>query len=117
MSSAQYLYRRESGTYYVRLCVPARLKAAVGRGEIHRTTGCRDFRLAKIVAAELAIYWHRAIKSLDRMDITKIKAGSIKLLGDGFVTLVEASDALGTSPLVLAKQLIAKHAPFSVDFV
>ena len=117
MSSEQYLYRRESGTYYVRLCVPARLKAAVGRGDIHRTTGCRDFRFAKIVAAELAIYWHRAIQSLDRMDITKIKAGSIKLLGDGFVALVEASNALGASPLVLAEQLIAKHAPISVEAV
>ena len=50
MASAQYLYRRESGIYFVRLCVPTRLKAAVGKGEIHRTTGCRDYRLAKIAA-------------------------------------------------------------------
>lgn len=117
MSSAQYLYRRASGTYYVRLCVPARLKDAVGHGEIHRSTGCRDFRLAKIVAAELAAHWHRSIQSLDRMDITKIKAGSIKLLGDGYVSLVEASNALGALPLILAQQLIAKQAPFSVEAI
>lgn len=105
MSSAQYLYRRASGTYYVRLCVPARLQEAVGHGEIHRTTGCRDFRLAKIVAAELAAHWHRSIQSLDRMGITKIKAGSIKLLGDGYVSLVDASNALGTTPLILAQRV------------
>jgi len=88
----QYLYRRASGIYFVRLCVPVRLMAAVGKGELHRTTGCRDYRLAKIVAAEMSANWHRVIQALERMDITKIKAGSIKLLGDGYVTLVEAAD-------------------------
>jgi hypothetical protein len=38
---------------FVRLCVPSRLKVAVGKGELHRSTGCRDHRLAKIVAAEM----------------------------------------------------------------
>ena len=115
MSSAQYLERRASGIYFVRLYVPARLKAAVGKGEIHRTTGCRDYRLAKIVAAELAAHWHRSIQALERMDITKVKAGSIKLLGDGFVPLTEAASELGTAPLVLATQLIAKNAHFFVE--
>jgi hypothetical protein len=72
MSSAQYLVRRTSGIYvrrtsgiyFVRLYMPARLKAAVGKGEIHRTTGCRDYRLAKIVAAELAAHWHRSIQAV-----------------------------------------------------
>ena len=115
MSSPQHLYRRASGTYFVRLCVPARLRLAVGKGEIHRTTGCRDYRLAKIVAAELAAHWHRAIQSLDRMDITKIKAGSIKLLGDGYVTLVEAAEALGATPLALANRLVTRNAHFFVE--
>ncbi len=86
----------------------------MGHGEIHRTTGCRDFRLAKIVAGELAAHWHRAIQALERMDITKIKAGSIKLLGEGHVTLTDAASALGTTPLTLARELIARHAPFSI---
>jgi hypothetical protein len=115
MSSNQYLYRRASGTYFIRLCVPARLKSAVGKGEIHRTTGCRDYRLAKIVAAELAAHWHRAIQALERMDITKIKAGSIKLLGDGYVTLTEAAEALGATPLALANQLVTRRAHFFVE--
>lgn len=66
--AAQYLYRRPSGVYFVRLCVPDRFGTAVGKREIHRTTGCRDYRLAKIVAAELAAHWHRAIHALERMD-------------------------------------------------
>lgn len=72
MTGSQYLYRRPSGTCFVRLCVPVRFKAAVGKGEIHRSTGCRDYRLAKIVAAELVAHWHRAIVELQRMDITKV---------------------------------------------
>ena len=63
-----YLYRRASGIYFVRLCVPSRLKAAVGKGELHRSTSCRDHRLAKIVAAELVAHWHRAIEALKHMD-------------------------------------------------
>ena len=78
MSSAQYLYRRPNGFYIVRLCVPDRFKVAAGKSEIHRTTGCRDYRLAKIFAAELVVQWHRAIRELERMDIAKVKAGSIE---------------------------------------
>ena len=52
--SAQYLERRVSGIYFVRLFVPVRLKATVVKGEIHRTTCCRDYRLAKIVVAGTA---------------------------------------------------------------
>ncbi len=114
MSSAQYLYRRPSGIYFVRLCVPARLKAAVGKGEVHRTTGCRDFRLAKIVAAELAAHWHRAIESLASMDAGKIKAGSVELLGGGFIPLAEASDAMGAQPAQLAARLAQRGADFFV---
>ncbi len=115
MAGTQYLYRRSSGIYFVRLCVPARLRAAVGKGEIHRTTGCRDYRLAKIVAAELAAHWHRAILALERMDISKIKAGSIQLLGDGYIALTDAAEALGTTSLVLANRLKVRQAHFFVE--
>lgn len=115
MPGAQHLYRRSSGIYFVRFCVPVRLKAAVGKGEVHRSTGCRDFRLAKIVAAELAAYWHRAIQALERMDISKVKAGSIKLLGEGYVALPDAAAALGSTPEALGRQLMARRAGFFVE--
>ena len=117
VTSSQYLYRRPSGIYFVRLCVPARFKVAVGKGEIHRSTGCRDFRLAKIVAAELAAHWHRAILALQRMDIIKVKAGSIKLLGIGHIPLNEAAALLGSTPLALADQLHGRHARIYVQAV
>ena len=88
---------------------------ASAKGEIHRTTGCRDYRLAKIVAAELAAHWHRAIQALARMDITKVRAGSIKLLGDGFITMTEAAEALGATPLALVNQLVTRSAHFFVE--
>lgn len=115
VASAQCLYRRASGIYFVRLCVPTRLQAAVGKGEIHRTTGCRDYRLAKIVAAELGAEWHQAIRALERMDIGKIKAGSLRLLGEGFIPLDEAASELGTSAGTLATELSAFKAPFSIE--
>ncbi|NNU43590.1 site-specific integrase [Ramlibacter montanisoli] len=113
---AQYLYRRASGTYFVRLCVPARLKHAVGKGEIHRSTGCRDLRLAKIVAAEIAAHWHRAIEAVQAMDAAKIKAGSISLLGNGFIGLEKAAAELGAAPPAdLAARLADRGARFYVD--
>lgn len=115
MPNAQYLYRRPSGVYFVRLCVPARLKVAVGKGEVHRSTGCRDFRLAKIVAAELAAHWHRAIEAVKHMDAAKVRAGSIELLGGGFIPLAEAAAALGAAPQELARRLAARGASFLVN--
>ena len=115
MPSSQYLYRRPSGIYFVRLCVPKRLKSAVGKGEIHRSTGCRDYRLAKIVAAELSAHWHRAIETLKHMDIRKLKAGSIKLLGDDYISLVDAAIELGSQPLALAHLIISQNSYFFVE--
>lgn len=114
MARAQYLYRRDSGIYFVRLCVPSRLKAAVGKSEIHRTTGVRDYRLAKIVAAELAAHWHRSLQVLERMDVKKIKAGSIELLGDGYLALPDAAVALGANTVDLAERLALRRTPFFV---
>lgn len=114
MAGSQHLYRRDSGVYFVRLCVPARLKSAVGKGEIHRTTGTREYRVAKIVAAELVAHWHRAIQVLERMDIKKIKAGSIDLLGDGHIALTQAAQILGTTEAALAARLRLRRAPFFV---
>jgi integrase len=114
VSSAQYLYRRPSGIYFVRLCVPARLKSAVGKGEVHRSTGCRDFRLAKIVAAELAAHWHKAIDCLKSMDVAKIRSGSLELLGGGFIGLTEAAAAVGAEPAQLARRLADRDAYFYV---
>ena len=109
VSGSSYLYRRSSGVYSVRLCVPSRLKLAVGQGEFHRSTGCRDLRLAKIVAAELVAHWHRTIEALQHMDINKLQAGSLKLLGDGYIKLVEAAAECGTTPADLAARLQARH--------
>lgn len=114
MAGMQHLYRRGSGIYFVRLCVPARLRAAVGKGEIHRSTGVRDHRLAKIVAAELVAHWHRAIQVLERMDIRKIKAGAVDLLGDGHMPLRQAATALGATTADLAERLIRRQAPVLV---
>lgn len=109
VSGSLSLYRRDSGVYYIRLCVPSRLKVAVGKGELHRSTGCRDLRLAKIVAAELVAQWHRSIESLRHMDIKKLRAGSVKLLGDGYISLEEAAEECGSTPGDLAERLQARH--------
>ena len=109
-----YLYRGDSGIYFVRLYVPRRLQRVVGKGESHRSTGCRDSKLAKIVAAELAAEWHRSLRALEQMDITTIAAGSVQLLGEGYIPLTEAAQILCTTAPSLVDRLVARHAPFFV---
>lgn len=115
MAGAQYLKRRASGIYFVRLCVPARLKAAVGKGEVHRSTGSRELRVAKIVAAELSAQWHRSLEKLSRMDVEKVATGSVDLLGEGLVSIERAAKALGTTALELARQLLDQGARMMVE--
>src|SRR5262245_11315718 len=115
MHQNQHLVRRASGIYAVRLIVPERLRRAVGQRELHRSTGCRDLALARLVAAELLADWHRRLVQLRHMDPEKLRDGSIDLLGDGLMPLFAAAEALGASPLDLAQRLHHRRAWFYVQ--
>lgn len=115
MGAFVHLKRRASGVYVVRLVVPRWLRDAAGQGEVHRSTGCRDLAIAKIVAAEIAADWHARIASLRRMDPDKIRHGSIELLGEGYLGLVEAASILGTDVVRLAGRLHERRANFYVQ--
>jgi hypothetical protein len=82
-----------------------------GRTELHRSTGCRDLALAKIVAGEIISAWFRSLHRLRHMDITKVSAGSVDLLGDGTIPISAAADALGTTPHELGLRLVQARAP------
>lgn len=114
MSGSLHLYRRSSGVYVVRLFVPERLWPAVGKREVHRSTGCRDLGLAKIVAAELVCEWRRSIETLRHMDLQKIQAGSLKLLGDGLIPLTEFASECGGTVAEVARRLRDRQARFYV---
>jgi len=49
------------------------------------------------------------------MDAAKVRAGSIELLGGGFIPLGEAAAALGAAPPELARRLAARGASFFVN--
>ncbi len=61
MAGFQNLIRRLSCIYVVRFYVAGRLRCAVSKAELHRTTGCRNQSLAKIVATELLRTWHESL--------------------------------------------------------
>lgn len=99
-----YLYRRPSGIYVVRICIPARLRAAVGRGEVHISTGQRELTSAKILAFQTLAEWKARLLKLDRMDILKLETGSPLLGGEGFLSLDTAAKAIGMSTPELAAE-------------
>lgn len=84
MAHTPLLNRRPSGIYHVRLSVPKSLRHAVGKSEIHRSTGCRELHLAKIVAGQLLTDWRRLLQHYSKMDIRKLAAGSLSIVGDGY---------------------------------
>jgi integrase len=99
-----YLYRRPSGIYVVRICIPARLRAAIGRAEVHISTGQRELTSAKILAFQTLAEWKARLLKLDRMDVLKLEAGSPLLGGSGFLPLDTAAQAIGMTLPALATE-------------
>ncbi|MGT2505924.1 hypothetical protein [Cupriavidus basilensis] len=99
-----YLYRRPSGIYVVRICIPARFRTAIGRGEVHVSTGQRELASAKILAFQTLAEWKTRLLRLERMDVLKLDAGSPLLGGDGFLSLDRAAAAIGLTAPELAAE-------------
>lgn len=95
MAKSGYLYRRSSGIYVVRICVPKRLQPVVGRGEIHISTGVRDLPAAKLSALRSLLHWNQCVLELEGMDVLKVVEGSPLLMGDGLVRVIDAAQAFG----------------------
>lgn len=106
MPRNQYLYRRISGIYAVRICVPKRLQAYMGRKEIHISTGIRDAAAAKISALRLLLEWHQRILDLENMDILNVVEGHPLLAGDGLISIKDAAQAFGLDSKTLLTEVV-----------
>lgn len=109
MARSGYLYRRSSGIYVVRICVPKRLQPVIGRGEIHVSTGVRDPATAKAAAFRLLSQWQQRVLELDGMDVLKVVEGSPLLVGDGVIRLADFALSLGMEPKTLLME-VANHS-------
>ncbi|KVC92729.1 integrase [Burkholderia ubonensis] len=103
MAQTSCLYRRPSGIYVVRLVVPQRLRAAVGKNEIHASTRLRDWEAAKLVAHRIQAHWREHFMTLD---IEKLRAENPLLDGEGMIPIVEAARTIGMQPELLANELL-----------
>lgn len=98
MTSSSNLYRRASGVYVVRLVVPEQLRAAVGKREIHVSTGSRDLPVAKTVGAGVLAHWRERFLALGRlksMDVERLRDGSPALTATSYLPLHEAGELSG----------------------
>lgn len=94
MSGVSCLYRRTSGIYAVRIVIPSRLRLSVGRGEIHVSTGLRDWNAAKLAALKIQFQWRERLMALD---VEKLATASPLLQGEGLIPVNEAARAIGLS--------------------
>lgn len=85
-------YRRPSGIYVVRLVVPSRLRPLLGKSEIHVSTGNRDRNVAKLNALRIQAEWRLRFMELD---IARLSNSSPLLVGDGFISVVDAASTIG----------------------
>lgn len=103
MAQTSCLYRRPSGIYVVRLVVPKRLRAAVGKNEIHASTRLREWEAAKLVALQIQSHWRKHFMTLD---IEKLRAENPLLDGAGMIPIVDAARTIGMEPGLLANELL-----------
>ena len=95
----QGLFRR-GGVWQARLVVPLRLRSAVGKRELVRSTGCHELGAAKVVHARLFAQWRSYLFTLDggRVNddqILQLAHGSPRLLSAGYVSVADAVEATG----------------------
>lgn len=112
MSGHSCLYRRPSGVYAVRIVVPQRLRDLVGRGEIHTTTGLRDWNAAKLASLKIQLHWRGQLMALD---LERLSAGSPLLLGEGLIPIDEAARAIGLTAGSLLGEMRNGRIPIFVQ--
>lgn len=106
MAKAGYLYRRSSGIYVIRICVPLRLKHLVGKGEMHISTSSRDLATAKVAAFNILAHWQsRVLAGGSDMELLAIKDGSALLVGTGHVLLQDVLTEFGLSEVQLYTEI------------
>jgi len=101
-----YLYRRPSGVYVVRICVPQRFRQRIGRREIHISTKCRDAFEAKASAFGILTAWQQWGQELTKMDVVKIAEGSPLLAGDGYIRIEDVEKQFGFNRQALLNELL-----------
>lgn len=102
MSGVSCLYRRPSGIYAVRIVIPLRLRALVGKGEVHTSTGLRDLGAAKLAALKIQCHWREKLMVLD---IHRLAGAGPLFHGEGLISISEAARAMGLSDATLLTEL------------
>ena len=115
MSRSNYLYRRPSGIYVVRLFVPKRLKLQLSRSEIHVSTGCRDLKTAKLLAFDVLRSWQQRFLEMDNVDVIAIKQGMPMLAMGEFVSAATAAKQFGIEVADLIRLLKIRRAVFHAN--
>lgn len=108
MRGCPSLYRRPSGIYAVRIVVPRRLRGLVGRGEIHASTGIKDWGAAKVVALRIQLYWRDHFVTLD---IERLTTASPLLQGDGTIGIQDAARIIGMPDADLMREMMNGNTP------
>lgn len=111
MAGNPHLYRRSSGIYVLRIAVPLRHRASVGKAEIHVSTHLREWNAAKLAALKIQIGW---LERFMEMDSTKTSTTKALLSGEGWASVEESARLLGVSTRSLLTELLNASADIAI---
>lgn len=106
------LYRRPSGVYVTRIVIPSRHRAAIGKGELHVSTGTQNLSIAKAVAAGVLAHWREKMLRLEAppaMNLDRVVVGSPLLSTGGYLPLDQAGAETGIEVPTLLRLAASGH--------
>ncbi|HFX7233037.1 DUF6538 domain-containing protein [Citrobacter farmeri] len=95
MAQRDNLYRRPSGIYVLRITVPVRYRALIGKREIHASTRTTHPTNARAIAARLLEMWYASLEEFRQVDKEKIRGNAPLLTGAAKISLALFCDSLG----------------------
>lgn len=113
MAQRDNLYRRQSGTYVLRIVIPLRLRAHLGQSELHASTGTSHLRAAKAIACRLLSEWHSCVEELDHMNLEKLSLSCEVLKIPGLISFSDLSEICGLTVEHLLKDALTHNIPLA----
>ena len=110
MAQRNNLYRRSSGIYVLRITVPVRYRAQLGRREIHASTRTTDQSTAKAVACRLLDHLNSYVSELEMGQSGLPEADKVST-SKAVISVGELSAACGLQVEHVLRELLNNNIP------
>ena len=111
MTQRDNLYRRPSGTFVLRITVPARHRAHFAQYEFHVSTRTSNRSDAKLHASIILRRWYECIRELE-VDRNQLDRTRMALAGKGLISVSELCSVSGLSLELVIRELLNENISY-----